>query len=405
LKLLISIFDFILAVIFGFLYVIYALFRNHKNDKKPVVVWGLFPYKPTCYNSSGVRRYGIESFTYMDYIPGIYKREDFDFYFFDRLKSNKNILKLFFRYLNFFVILKKFNTLILSFDGGYLRETKLMMFEHIFWKIANQKIIMWPYGGDSFVFSKMVDHTFRYGLTKSYPQYSVRDNIIRKRIDYYTIHSEFVVGNIPHCESCPKWDIVTVACYCVDTEEWKPDNNFKHHSNGIESEVVIVHCPNHRAVKGTNFLIEACDELKKEGLKINLKILEKVDNRIVMEEIRQCDILAAQFLYGYAANEVEGMSMAKPVLSNLESNYYHDVARRYSYTKECPIVSTSPEKIKENLKVLITNPKLREEIGNKSRMYVEKYHSLDGMGLMWSKIINKVFYKTNEDLDNWWKER
>lgn len=404
-RFLIILFDYLLAILFFPVFYVYSYFVRNENKDKPKVVWGLFPYKPTAYNSTGLKLHGIESYTYMDNIPPIYERNDFDYYFYDNLKSTKNSLLLLFRYLNFFKILKNFNVLILSFDGGYLRFTKLMFLEHIFWKIAKKKIIVWPYGGDSFVFGKMNDFTFRYGLTKSYPELPKRDKQIRKQIDYFTEHSDFVVGNLPHCESCPKWDIVTVACYSVDTEEWKPDVNFKHCRNGIDNEVIIVHCPNHRAVKGTNFLVEAVNNLTEEGLKIDLRILEKTDNKTVLEEMKKCDIIAAQFLYGYAATEIEGMSLAKPVLSNLESGYYNDVARRYTYVINCPIVSTSPENIKDNLRMLITNPKLREETGNKSRKYVEKYHSVEGMGLMWSKIVNKVFYDSNEELDNWWKER
>ena len=38
--------------------------------------------------------------------------------------------------------------------------------------------------------------------------------------------------------------------------------------------------------------------------------------------MKQCDIVAAEFLYGYASTEIEGMSLEKPVLANLENSHY-----------------------------------------------------------------------------------
>jgi hypothetical protein len=251
----------------------------------------------------------------------------------------------------------------------------------------------------------MHDHAFRYGLIKSYPEAAKKDELTRKQIFYFSKHADFVVGNIPHNESCPKWDILTVACYGVDTDEWKPDPNFVHVHDGKNGVVKIVHCPNHRDVKGTRFVVAACDAIFYEGYQIELQIVERKKNEEVREIMKNCDIVAAEFLYGYASNEIEGMSLAKPVLSNLENDYFYSVAKRYTYFKECPIVSTSPENLKDNLLRLITSPTMRQSLGKKGREYVLRYHSLDGQGLMWSKIIRKVCNNSSEDLDDWWKER
>ena len=47
--------------------------------------------------------------------------------------------------------------------------------------------------------------------------------------------------------------------------------------------------------------------------------------------MRQADIVAAQFLYGYASTEIEAMSLAKPVLSNLENKQYYETLRSNSF--------------------------------------------------------------------------
>ena len=69
------------------------------------------------------------------------------------------------------------------------------------------------------------------------------------------------------------------------------------------------------------------------------------------------------------------MATGLPVLANLENKNYVNLFRRYSFLNEYPILSTSPETLKENLKLLITNPELRKELGELGRKYVEKYHS------------------------------
>ena len=377
------------------------IFRRKKNSGIKVL-WGPTPLKNIHYNSAALNLRGIESHTLVE---GLYRnnsRTDFDFYT-DKFKSNF-LNCVFSKYLSFFKILKNYDILITNFDGGFLRGTPLRFYEHIFWKAGRKSVIVWPYGSDSFVYSKMKDFSFRNGLIKSYPVASKNDNRTRKQIDYLTRKTDFIVGNIPHNESCPKWDILTIACYGIDTEEWKPHGDYSYLKSDDEP-IVVLHCPNHRDVKGTNFLIEACSGLKNEGYKIELQILEHIPYDELMRNLQKCDIVASQFLYGYATNEIEGMSLAKPVLSNLESDYFYKAARRYTHFTDCPILSTSPENLKENLIKLIKNPELRKQLGKQGRDYVLKYHSLEAQGLMWTKIINKIRNKSDENLDDWWKER
>ena len=122
----------------------------------------------------------------------------------------------------------------------------------------------------------MIDHSFRYGYYKSYPKSAKNEETLKEKIKYFCKHADFIIGNIPHHESLPRWDILTVACYGVDTDLWSPKKHFKSNANGKDEAVKILHPTNHRNVKGTNFLINACDMLKKEGIKIDLIIAENM---------------------------------------------------------------------------------------------------------------------------------
>ena len=92
--------------------------------------------------------------------------------------------------------------------------------------------------------------------------------------------------------------------------------------------------------------------------------------------------------------------MGIPVLSNLSNNQYLEPFRRYSYLSECPILSTTPENLKNNIKLLIQNTQLRNELGKLGIQYVKKYHSESTAKFMFGKIYNQLINKVDEDLIN-----
>lgn len=94
------------------------------------------------------------------------------------------------------------------------------------------------------------------------------------------------------------------------------------------------------------------------------------------------------------------MAFGLPVLSNISDQNRTRAFRRYSYLNECPILSSTPETILENLKVLICNPELRKELGIASRMYVEKYHSYSTIQYVFPKIYENIWLGKNNDLLN-----
>jgi glycosyltransferase involved in cell wall biosynthesis len=139
------------------------------------------------------------------------------------------------------------------------------------------------------------------------------------------------------------------------------------------------------------------ENLKEEGLNVELILLEKIQNDKVREIMKEVDILAEQFVFtGYALSAIEGMALGLPVLSNLDNPDYTEVFRRYSFLDECPIVSTRIQDIKENLRILITNPKLREGLDKLSRRYVEKYHSFTTFQYLFTNILKKL---NGQDVD------
>jgi glycosyltransferase involved in cell wall biosynthesis len=111
----------------------------------------------------------------------------------------------------------------------------------------------------------------------------------------------------------------------------------------------------------------------------------------------ESDILADQFLAGYALFATEGMAMGKPVIANLDS-LPADI-RESESVRECPIVDTSPESLEEDLRKLVLDEGLRTDLGRASREFALRYHSYDAVADGWESILAHVW--RGEPLPEW----
>jgi glycosyltransferase involved in cell wall biosynthesis len=162
--------------------------------------------------------------------------------------------------------------------------------------------------------------------------------------------------------------------------------------------VTVLHTPNHRGFKGTEFLLRSISDLRAEGLQVELILLERQPNSEVRLAMGRADILAEQFIASiYALSGIEGMASGLPVLVNLESEPHTRVFRRYAFLDECPALSTTPETLTDNLRRLVTDPSLRETLGRAGRAYAEKYHSYRTAQYMFGSIYRRIL--DGEDVD------
>jgi glycosyltransferase involved in cell wall biosynthesis len=267
-------------------------------------------------------------------------------------------------------------------------------------KKYNSKIVVNPYGEDMYMYSQIKDPSVLHGLMRHFPENASIEELITRKVRYWSRYADCFKPNLA-IDGINKWSILPYNTLCIDINEWKGKENYSL-NDGINGEVVVAHTPNHRGIKGTEFIIKAIEDLKLQGIKVKLILLEKKQNsevkRVLYEE---ADILVEQLIFtAYALSGVEGMASGLPVLANLDSEVYTRVFRRYSYLNECPILSTTPENITDNLKLLIKNPMLRKELGVAGRKYVEKYHSYEAGAYMFKKIYDKIWYGKDVDLLN-----
>jgi glycosyltransferase involved in cell wall biosynthesis len=374
------------------------------TQKPPRLVWGNVPIITHKYWSLALAKKGLFSRTLMyPHQAQLYDRDDFDIYVFDLVRWP--FLDTLFRraitpYIAFVYALVNFDIFHLMVHGGFLRLSPLWRLETFFLKLAKKKIVVIPLGLDIYAYSRVVDTSLRHGLLLSYPELAREEARISARVVYWTKRADVFIPSF-QVDGIGRWDVLTFSVVTIDTAQWYPRDTYSGH-DGTSGVVKVIHTPNHRGFKGTEFVLKAIKELREEGLKVELLLVESQPN----EEVRrlmaeEADILAEQFIAtAYGMTGIEGMASGLPVLANLEHEAYTRVFRRYSYLNECPILSTTPETLKENLRVLITNPGLREELGRAGRRYVEKYHSEETAQYMFGSVYDKIWYGKDVDLMN-----
>lgn len=139
------------------------------------------------------------------------------------------------------------------------------------------------------------------------------------------------------------------------------------------SPIKIVHASNHRMFKGTDFLIRAVDELRGEGVAVELVLVEKMPNEIALSHYRSADIIFDQCLIGFHGYfALEGMALGKPVMSFVRLPNEYLLA-----PDECPIVKITLQTLKRDIATLCKDRARLNKLGVQGRQYIEKYYTVE----------------------------
>ncbi|MHB8117236.1 MAG: glycosyltransferase family protein [Methanothrix sp.] len=139
-----------------------------------------------------------------------------------------------------------------------------------------------------------------------------------------------------------------------------------------ERKLRILHAPSVPKVKGTEYVVEAVEELKKEGFEIELDLVKNMPHQEAVEHYKQADIVVDQLLVGwYGVFAIECMALGKPVCV-----YIREDLKSYLPTAP-PLVATSPRDLLVDLRRLIEDAALRSRIGKTARIFVEQVHDAD----------------------------
>lgn len=363
-------------------------------------MFGSNPIISNKYWSQAMVELGYDSKTVMKSLFSINIKEDYDIYYqnISGFEHGTLLGDLFNPFVVQFYILFNYDIVHIPITGASeFGRTMYWKLESPLYKIYNIKVVSLPYGGDFYAYSRILDKSAAFVLNINYPQMAKKEKEIYKHVEYWVKNSDFFLP-VFQLDGVGRFDALMFSYSMIDCNKWLKKEKYSM-NDGRNGVVKIVHTPNHRGVKGSEFIIEAAARLKNEGYNIELILLEKVPNEKVKLFLQnEADILVEQIIItSYAMSGVEGMAAGLPVISNLTNNQYCEVFNRYSYLKECPIVSACPETIYEKLKILITDPKLRAEIGKKSRKYVEKYHSYTTAQYFFPKVYDRIWFGKEVD--------
>ncbi|SCX36167.1 hypothetical protein SAMN03159437_05152 [Pseudomonas sp. NFACC25] len=381
----------VMLVVF-LIFAVCARYCSARNNK-PRLVWGEAPIINNSYWARAMRKAGYISYSYTDgFCSSINEREDYDFVLQDRFWCVPVFLKY---YLGFLCSLFSYEVFFISFNGFFLGRTPYWFLESFLLKLADKKIVVIPFGLDSYVYHRVGSTAVSHGLQASIPRRSREQGLVAKRVDYWCERADCVIPGFIGFDGLGRWDVLLGSQLFIDDSLWSPSRRLSMADGAGGGTVYVAHSPNFRGFKGSEFVIEAVKILQKEGLKVELVLIEGMQNSFVKKTFElEVDLLVEQLIIsGHGLNAIEGMASGLPVICNLEDERYILPLRRWSFFSECPIVSASPESLADILRRLVVDPKLRHELGGAGRAYVEKYHSYEAADFFFSSVLDYVYKK------------
>lgn len=376
------------AIALGF-FVVLALAERSRSGwrrwhgNRPRLLWGPNALVNNKYWSEAMREAGYESLTCIDLDSAITSRKDWD------AVRDEFLGGRFFQwtrnYAMFAWALRHADVFLFYFDGGYLRGTPLDWLEFRLLRLAGKKLIFSPYGGDIADPEHLGE--MRDATVADYPQLIELAPMIRKRVDHSLRWADVVIRNIA-IGYLPAYNVVWLTQLAIDTDLWRPDGDDSG-SDGRGDRVVVFTAPNHRRINGTEHLERAVGQLREEGLEIDLQIFEGRPNDEIRTGMQGADLVADQFLDpGYGMFPIEAMAVGKPMLTRM-SPIPEEL--RTESIRGCPLVDTSPENLREQLRRLVTDSKLRCELGEAGREFALKNHSHEAVARDWGLVIEHAW--------------
>ncbi|MFN8490937.1 MAG: hypothetical protein U0350_25310 [Caldilineaceae bacterium] len=362
---------------------IYSRFAPKKFD----VGIGPEPIISHIYHKRTFNAFGYTAQTFVSTVYFI--TDEFDVRGDKLFRKNYLLNKTLIYYYLYAITVLRYRCIYIYFNGGALGLDTLLLWrvEPLLYKLAKVKVVVMPYGGDVQDITRCSNFLYKHAISKDYPLFKLRRGRIAAQIDLWTRYADHMISGCDWVDYMYHWDTLMLGHFSIDIEDWKPIKP-ANVSPSASTKLRILHAPNHRTIKGTQFFIDAVDALTKEGVPVELVILERVPNTKIKEVMSSVDVVADQLIIGwYAMFAIEAMALEKPVLCNLRQDFEElFIVAGIIAPNEIPIIRCTPLTIKEAIRELALNKQKLAEIGRQSREFVIRHHSLQSVGKVFDKI-------------------
>ena len=295
-------------------------------------------------------------------------------------------LRAFVPYVLMVRALFRYRTIYTYFGGGPLHATGYLCFlEPGLLKVAGIKTVIMGFGADVHVLTRSRDRYFVHAYGRDYPIHRLLRRRIARKIDLWTRWADHIIAGVDWVYYLPYWDTLCATPIPIDTERVKPSREKRMR---MEGPLRLLHAPNHRSLKGTAFLIRTVEDLRREGIPIELRLVEQVPNSELLVAIEEADLIVDQLIIGwYAMFAIEAMALAKPCICYIDPKLLALYTRAGLLEEgECPLIDASPETIKDTLRRLAADRQPLVEAGRRGRAYVERHHAIPVIGRMFDRI-------------------
>lgn len=136
--------------------------------------------------------------------------------------------------------------------------------------------------------------------------------------------------------------------------------------NGSHNPLIFLHCPSNRAIKGTEHIIQAAEEIQAEGYELSLIVLERMPHECVLRAIGRADVVIDQLLIGwYGMAAIEAWALHKPVICHIRPDL-----------PAAPACPADPSTIKDAMREMLKYPETRDMWAKRGYDYVRKTHNV-----------------------------
>jgi len=328
-----------------------TLLQNYLNYPADIILWK---------NRKNIIRNELKRIFFILMIPFKYDVVHYNF--------GTTISKPLFIDPNSKVTLKYIVYFIYSVYSHFLQKLELNFF-----KICNIPIFVHYQGSDA----RQADYclkNYKYSISTEINEeyYGLSaDEYKRKSIKYLTNFCEEIYAVNPDLMNVLPANTKFIPYCHISFDDWTPIYN----QNETDRMLRIGHAPTNRKVKGTQYILDALDELRNEGYKFELVLVESVSNTEARELYESIDVLVDQLFAGwYGGLAVEVMALGKPVLVYIREDDLKFIPKEMK--SDLPFINVTPDTIKNGLRNILNMSKLELlELAKQSRHFVEKWHN------------------------------